>query len=679
MPRGRNRKELVDFTYGMDSTSHPGLIADEISRFPLLQNVRISANGKCVRRNGHTIKTSGLDGTHAVVASGYDSGHFYSVNSAGKIYDLNTTTYGESQILDNADNEVTVNNARNVEINNGSVYIPNESSAGVIVDTATGTARAWGILGPEAAANVASGSGSNLIPAPSATSDTGWYYYYTYINKNTDGVLLSESHPSAQPSVRLTYSGSKVHLVDVVASDDPQVTHIRLYRTTGPNGYEDGTEPATAGYIGDYANTLATLTIDSTTPALMGLLLDTWTTYAYGDPVSPLPVTGRFCRIYKNMVMVFGTDNYVYYSQELVGEKYRECFDYRGFADFNDLVTGIFIYHNDIIICTLNKTWRIIDGDWSQRRLAVDGIGVVSNNSCAYDPTTDRVLALTNHGVMAWSGTTWSIDLAYQIKGDILAASNGVLDTTFLNSSTGVVVNREYYLSIYSSGDYNLTRIFVGFLNQNGTIAWSIDKIDDRVVVRGSFGLTSIGVLLGLARYGATEFSTVLLQFNDNESYDLTSTLIPMQIDTPWLIHGSTDNWVQLRYITVTGSIYNAWRTPGLVPYLKIFASTIGGQKSQTRKIINSVVIPTNRYSYSSAVTVINSVNAARFDTQQNNALTLGNYFTPALFDSHFDNVMGRDYIKTSIYYDGIKPLEINSIVMMYIWRDILKEVAIQE
>lgn len=85
----------------------------------------------------------------------------------------------------------------------------------------------WGIEAPEDAPTLAVGSGVGL---------TGEYNaVYTYVRK-VDDAVVAESNPSPAATNTVVLSNQSLS-VDVTQPSDPQVTHIRLYRTLA--GQED--------------------------------------------------------------------------------------------------------------------------------------------------------------------------------------------------------------------------------------------------------------------------------------------------------------------------------------------------------------------------------------------------------------------------------------------------------
>ena len=210
MPRGRDRYEVRDFSYGMDSTSYPGVIADEKARMPTLYNWRIRENGRLIRRGGYkklttdTLPTSlvqadiqqaiTIKGTmeepayqqKAVFFSTADQKYYRLIPATGILTQL-TDPVGSAFINHNSGNNFVTDANGHIYTagefdNTGTIYPSIAIRGGGIIDIASSTKiRNWGIATPRAAAVVTltTGSAINDIPAPIATTDTGWFYFYT--------------------------------------------------------------------------------------------------------------------------------------------------------------------------------------------------------------------------------------------------------------------------------------------------------------------------------------------------------------------------------------------------------------------------------------------------------------------------------------------------------------------
>lgn len=114
----------------------------------------------------------------------------------------------------------------------------------------------WGIVSPAAGPGIALVSGSQNVY-------TSWCYCYTYYNSNTG----HESSPSPISACSGVFSSKNVN-VTVVASTDPQVTNIRVYRT--PDG--GAQDPAEMQEISNspFPNNSTTVT-DSTPDASLSI------------------------------------------------------------------------------------------------------------------------------------------------------------------------------------------------------------------------------------------------------------------------------------------------------------------------------------------------------------------------------------------------------------------------
>jgi len=99
------------------------------------------------------------------------------------------------------------------------VFALNGTDRKSVVDT---TVREWGIEAPEDAPTVRSGAGAGLNGEYNAK--------YTYVRKN-NGVVVAESNPSPAATTSAVLSNSSLAITPQ-QPDDPQVTHIRFYRTT---------------------------------------------------------------------------------------------------------------------------------------------------------------------------------------------------------------------------------------------------------------------------------------------------------------------------------------------------------------------------------------------------------------------------------------------------------------
>lgn len=69
---------------------------------------------------------------------------------------------------------------------------------------------------------------------------------------------------------------------------------------------------------------------------------------------------------------------------------------------------------------------------------------------------------------------------------------------------------------------------------------------------------------------------------------------------------------------------------------------------------------------------------AARFGNDTN-VLALGQYYQPVVMQGHYDSAYATSYIDIELDYDADEPIEINTIIIQYIWRDTLVGASIGE
>ena len=710
MARGKGRKEISDFSMGMDSSSFPGVISNENSLPSLLQNCRVRDAGRVLRRNGNqfTSVQEFAGGSTGISASFHHKGAEAGVSDLGqpilykagstvdKFYKTDGAGSAEAIVKDYdatpADATLDGNTYNMVKDSNDKVYAPSDSAAldyvvsgalsGAIFDYDTVldkyVARNWGIRAPQNAITASDLlAGSNPIDPP---VNGGWIFYYTYIRK-VGTEIIAESAPSPA-SNRLTYAAaSRWQLAFAAGSDsaDPQVTGIRIYATA------DGGSSATAAFVADFTNLDPagdTTIIDSTEPRTISILANTFDYYPMNPYISavsesPKPAKGNIIAIYKDQILVGGADDYVYYTDQTAVPKFKTLFHYLSFADFYDTVTAIFIHASDIVICTRNTTWRIVDGDWTEgKRQESTGIGVIAHNSVAYDNITKRTVALTNKGVRAWDGTQWSEDLSYRIRGDIVTSTvkDGANDHASAWKATAKIINREYFLSVMGGADDgsepDTARIFVGFLHDNGYIAWTIDNHLTDFFVQGTI-FSGVGdsvpstyqeIPFALIRYGEAGSQTNrMIRFEQAADYDFGDDRIEMKIQIPRIIHGSPQNNIRLRRARVVTTLSNSFSGTGETYYMEARVKGDNGRVYQKKKLIQAkAVLSLPQFKWGSG---------SRWGSN-NNPAGVSPYYEATILDTHFDSSHGSSFMDVLFRYDRTVQVEINSISIMYLFRD---------
>jgi hypothetical protein len=717
--RSKGVKEISDFVEGMDSSSYPGVIAGRDNRFPLIENGRILDNGRLDRRKGYgfapatDIRTSstrvkateifnnlaGSSDDYLVAA--WDSFSGVSTMQQIKIRSgFSATDINDYDGVPNTAKMTTPGISMAKDGPGAALYLPGDHATedpntgnlkGIIVDVAvTSKARRWGIVGPAGAPSQTEAIG--FIPAAAAG---GWYYFYTYI-RLVSGTLVAESTPSPVPASRIANAVPKSHDIGVTASTDPQVTEIRLYRT------RDGGAIENAGFINDYANTTATINIDIPDgpgfPSI-AVLLDTFDFYPFNFSGAPKPAKGTFAVKYKDQIIVGGVGSAVYFTLNTAIPKFKTLFHALNFSDFYDTVLAIFIHFDDIIICTACETWVITEGDFiNQKRLANQGVGVIAHNSIAFDPMTQRTIALTNKGVRAWDGRNWSEDLSYQIRGDIEnATTNTTGDPSETELATAAVINRYYYLSFRGRQNGNTNnRIFTAFLRNDGSLSWSVDIIrkadetpmlayvqgkihhipNDNGAPINTYNQQPVAIMrVDMAEtVSPADDKNRLVLFEEKTDYDFEDSglvkkfNIIHRIKLPRLIHGSPRNYIRLRNIRISSTLKDPFSISSTAPiFMECIARGDDGRVFERIKLVqDKIVTGDDSFKWSKST---GPVNAGRWGGD-GNPLGLKAFYTPSLLNGHFSDAFASGFMDLEILYKGTAELEINSISTFYIFRD---------
>jgi hypothetical protein len=189
----------------------------------------------------------------------------------------------------------------------------------------------WGIAAPLAAPDVAAGTGGL----------TGTYSAkYTYVRKD-QGTIVSESNPSAASADQaLTAEGLDV---DVVASTDSEVTHIRIYRTVASGSV----------YLFDQEVTNATATVTSTnTDAALGAAV---------DEDNDRPPNATVLHVSRDRIWCNNIDipNRLHYSKRF----FPESFPATNFVDIGQsgTITGISSINGVVVVFTETTKFRVIE------------------------------------------------------------------------------------------------------------------------------------------------------------------------------------------------------------------------------------------------------------------------------------------------------------------------------
>ncbi len=175
------------------------------------KNMRTNENGKAITRDGSTKLNS----------SAIETAIWWIEEQAGSRFSFaGTQIYEDESSIDtgltNAQWAAIKYNAFNDTTDN--IFALNGTDRKRIESS---TVYEWGIAAPTTAPTLTNGGGTGL---------TGKYNVkYTYVRK-VSGVTVAESNPSQQADLYKELTDQSL-AVDVAASADSQVTHVRLYRT----------------------------------------------------------------------------------------------------------------------------------------------------------------------------------------------------------------------------------------------------------------------------------------------------------------------------------------------------------------------------------------------------------------------------------------------------------------
>lgn len=252
-----------------------------------------------------------------------------------------------------------------------------------------------------------------------ATSDSGLLngtlqYTYTYYNVN-DG---TESQPS-EYSGELEATNNKVLVSNILASADPQVTHIRLYRLGGT-----------------LTDMFLVIELDNIDQSYEDNIEDTEILgYALDSHNNAQAFTGTLYLTQANAMFFGSIGNKLYYT-DIGFPDYWSEFNY---IVFDDNITGIGVTQAGVVVFTKFKTYIVIGTSPStlSKYLLSGNQGCLSHKTIKFINNT--LVWVSTDGVCATSG------------GDIqIVTKNNLGITLFSNIKDAVVYNEVYYLSYNS-------------------------------------------------------------------------------------------------------------------------------------------------------------------------------------------------------------------------------------
>ena len=289
-------------------------------------------------------------------------------------------------------------------------------------------------------------------------------YCYTYYNER-DG---SESSPSAfSPDITVgewttsgsdtVWTGSKtVEVGNIIASTDPQVTHIRVYRKSSvqPN----------YNLVAELLNETVTIidNADDYTASIGSKLY----TYGYNIKVErnlTPPFNGRYIVAYEGTIFAAGTgknSNWLYNS-----ESYSPYLWGTGATKFDEEITGVGVISAGILVFTKYKTYILYGsvGSFSKQVLlpstgCINGMSIRNMSTGCIWQATDGYYLYQN----GLSNITYE-KLAYtDLKPIISCASDDESYYALQEDGKILVINSRLNMAIYYFTAENCTGIHVG-------------------------------------------------------------------------------------------------------------------------------------------------------------------------------------------------------------------------
>jgi hypothetical protein len=235
------------------------------------------------------------------------------------------------------------------------------------------------------------GAPTTTVSGTGITAATGWQYVYCYMNSITGHV----SSPSP-PSVSTGPVANKTVNVTVIASTDPQVDKIRIFRTTDGGG---GVFFEIAG--GPFANA-STSYPDTTTDANLSVI--TAPTFGFNDP----PPNMKGMVWFANRIWGFNNASLYFTDWEEMNIGVPEEGSVSGsagnFFNFSNEITGLSVAQDGVIVFCAGHIYKI-DGDsldTFRRTVVADGLG------CRQRATITRLGGLT--AFLANTNSIWTTD-----------------------------------------------------------------------------------------------------------------------------------------------------------------------------------------------------------------------------------------------------------------------------
>lgn len=239
--------------------------------------------------------------------------------------------------------------------------------------------------------DTSTGAPTTSVSGTGITASTGWTYVYCYMNSVT-GHVSSPSPPSAStgPVTNKTVN------VSVIASTDPQVDKIRIFRTTDGGG---GVWFEIAG--GPFANATTSYP-DTTTDANLSVI--TAPTFGFNDP----PPNGKGMVWFANRIWFFQNATLYFTDWEEMNIGVPEEGSVSGpagnFWNFSSEITGLSVAQDGVLVFLAGGIYKISGDSLSTfwRTVIAGGLG------CRNRATITRLGGLT--AFLANTNSVWTTD-----------------------------------------------------------------------------------------------------------------------------------------------------------------------------------------------------------------------------------------------------------------------------
>ncbi len=431
-----------------------------------------------------------------------------------------------------------------------------------------------GVAAPAAAPGVAS-SGVGAF--------SGEYLYcYVYVHKNaTTGY---ETLSKISPLTTLTVANVAQFNVSVVASADPQVTHIRIYR--------ESSVAVGLKQLVELANTTAVYP-DTTPDASMTTNIEF---PLEGEPLDKNGTSVVLSGVCQWKSRLWGwSGQYLYSTREGRPERFfnsssTEFQPVLVDSQSNQNIIAAIPFRNCIVVWTSSKMFLITgDAEPFVRSEYLVRCGCVAWRSAVV--CAGRLMWLSSNGVYSWDGESMPVNVSEQINRDFEKKGRGIFDTvsTSLQYACGVYFDSEdeYRLSLPRGSDRFNSRTFIydfALARKTSLSPWSYytTAFSDAIVVpdlRLLVAKPNTGYYLTENIGDTDEGATTINGFYETRHWDFGVGAYDKRFFfvhiSSYVINGTgcfktivDDSYTDPLYFSMTGSLWNAakWAESGASP-----------------------------------------------------------------------------------------------------------------